>query len=82
VVSYDINFGPSDMLVDGENGILVPDGDIDAMADALGSVLGNPERVAELSAGAYASARQNTPEHSMRRMAELFDAVVSHPRRR
>jgi poly(glycerol-phosphate) alpha-glucosyltransferase len=80
VVSYDINFGPADMVVDGENGILVPDGDIAAMADALGSVLGNPERVAELSAGAHASALGHAPEHSMLRMAELFDAVVARPR--
>ena len=80
VVSYDINYGPADMVVDGVNGILVPNGDIDAMADALGSVLGDPARVAALSAGAFASAPQHTPEHSMRRMAELFDVVISRPR--
>lgn len=82
VISYDINYGPSDMVVDGVNGILVPNGDPEAMADALGSVLGNRQRVAELSAGASASAPQHTPEHSMRRMADLFEAVVSRPRRR
>ncbi|MHA6669110.1 glycosyltransferase [Homoserinimonas sp. A447] len=82
VVAYDVNYGPSDMLVDGENGILVPNADVDALAGAIGSVLGDPERGAALSVGALASAPQHTPEHSMRRMAELFSAVVSQPRRR
>ncbi|MHA6693126.1 glycosyltransferase [Homoserinimonas sp. A520] len=82
VVAYDVNYGPSDMLVDGENGILVPNADVDALAGAIGSVLGDPERGAALSVGALASAPRHTPEHSMRRMAELFSAVVSHPRRR
>jgi poly(glycerol-phosphate) alpha-glucosyltransferase len=81
VIAYDVNYGPADMLVDGENGILVPNADIDALAGAIGSVLGDPERGAALSAGALASAPQHTPEHSMRRMAELFAAVVSNPRR-
>jgi glycosyltransferase involved in cell wall biosynthesis len=60
----------------------VPDGDIDALADALGSVLGDANRVAALSAAARASAERHTPESSMQRMADLFAAVVERPRRR
>ena len=82
VVSYDINFGPSDVIVDGVSGILVPNGDIDALSDALERLLGDPPRLAELSAGAYASASQNTPERSMQRMAELFERIVPQSRRR
>lgn len=81
VVTYDVNYGPSDIVVDGESGILVPSGDVDALAEALGALLGHPEQIAELSAGARASAPQWTPERSMRRMAELFEAVVDKPRR-
>jgi poly(glycerol-phosphate) alpha-glucosyltransferase len=82
VVAYDINYGPSEMVVNGENGLLVPDGDIDALADALGSVLGDADRVAALSAAARASAERHTPESSIQRMADLFAAVVERPRRR
>jgi glycosyltransferase involved in cell wall biosynthesis len=81
VVSYDINFGPADMVTSGESGILVPKGDVNAMGEALAGLLGHPQRVAELSAGAYASAQQNTPKRSMQRMAQLFEAVVGQPRR-
>jgi poly(glycerol-phosphate) alpha-glucosyltransferase len=82
VVSYDINFGPSDMVVDGVNGVLVADGDVAAMADALSSVLGNPERLSELSAAAYESAQQHTPQQSMQKTAEVFEVVLCRPRRR
>ena len=81
VVAYDVNYGPSDLVVDGESGILVPSGDVDALAEALGAVLGHPSRLAELSAEAFAAAQQNTPEHSMRRMARLFESVIDSPRR-
>lgn len=81
VVSYDINYGPSEMLVDGENGILVANGDIRALADAVGSILGHPERLAVLSPAAHESSRRHAPETSMSRMAEIFETVLSRPRR-
>ena len=81
VVSYDLNYGPSEMVTDGETGILVPNGDVDALAAALSSVLGHPERVAALSEAAHASAVQRSPERSMARMAELFETVLARPRR-
>lgn len=82
VVAYDVNYGPSEMIAHGEGGFLVPDGDVEALAGALGSVLGHPERLVELSRGATASAERFTPEQLMGRMAQLFETVVSHPRRR
>lgn len=82
VVAYDINFGPSDMVVDGENGRLIADGDSDSLADALSSVLGNPKRLAALSTAAHKSAERHTPQHSMQLMAELFEVVLARPRRR
>lgn len=81
VVSYDVNYGPSEMVIDGVNGTLVANGDIEAMADAVGSVLGRPEYLAELSAAAYESAQQHTPRLSMQRTAEVFGAVLARPRR-
>ena len=34
-ISFDIPYGPSDIIVDGVNGFLIPDGDTDAMAAAI-----------------------------------------------
>jgi poly(glycerol-phosphate) alpha-glucosyltransferase len=81
VVSYDLNYGPAEMVVDGLNGMLVANGDTHALADAMGSVLGHPQRLAELSAAAHESAQEHTPERSMALMAEVFETVLSRPRR-
>ena len=40
VVSYDMPYGPRDTLAQG-GGLLVADGDVDALADALGRVIGD-----------------------------------------
>lgn len=42
VVSYDIRYGPSDMIEDGKNGFLIEKGDINALAKRIIHVLQNP----------------------------------------
>ena len=54
VVAYDIPYGPRDLLAHG-GGALVPDGDIDALAEALRGMLGGEDRAA-LEETAYAAA--------------------------
>ncbi|HET9649920.1 MAG TPA: glycosyltransferase [Microlunatus sp.] len=39
-ISYDIRYGPSELIVDGETGFLVPAGDLDALAATLRRFLG------------------------------------------
>lgn len=72
VVSYDVPYGPREMLGDGA-GILVPDGDLEALADALVAVLGDPELRARLSERAMARAADFAPEKVM----AGFAAVVA-----
>ena len=43
VVSYNIKYGPSEVITDGLNGILIEDGKIGQLADAIISILTNPE---------------------------------------
>lgn len=47
-VSYDLNYGPDEVIRDGVDGLLVPAGDIDALADAMVRVLGDAEFAAKL----------------------------------
>jgi len=42
-IAYDIAYGPSDVIVDGRNGFLVPAGDIDAMAARIVELQRMPE---------------------------------------
>jgi poly(glycerol-phosphate) alpha-glucosyltransferase len=41
-IAYDIPYGPADLIVDGVDGVLVPDGDLDAAADALARIIALP----------------------------------------
>lgn len=58
VVSYDINYGPKEIITDGNNGYLVPSGDVKALASAMIKALVNQKRWRQLSQNAYRSARQ------------------------
>ncbi|MDF3606137.1 glycosyltransferase [Paracoccus sp. DMF-8] len=44
VVSYDVNYGPRELIKPGKNGDLVSPGDIDAIAASLRRILKNPKR--------------------------------------
>ena len=48
-ISYDISYGPPEMISDGQSGLLVPSGDIDALAAAITKVLGDPKLASKLS---------------------------------
>lgn len=51
IVSYDIRYGPADIVDHGVNGFLVPDEDIQGLADRTSQVLRDPELAASLRAG-------------------------------
>ena len=76
VVAYDVHYGPADMIEDGRTGFLVEAGDRDALADALAAVLGDPDRIAAMSAAALEWARAHGPEVSMAIMADLFTDLL------
>ena len=42
-ISFDIPYGPSDVISHGKNGFLIPDGDVDAMARAIIELQNMPE---------------------------------------
>jgi glycosyltransferase involved in cell wall biosynthesis len=57
IVSTDSE-GPSEILRDGSDGILVPRGNVERLAQALGGLITDPERAALLGADAYRHARE------------------------
>ena len=52
VISYDINYGPSDFIKDGENGFLVKQYDINTLAEKILYLLNNPDIAVEMGKAA------------------------------
>nr|MBO8492382.1 glycosyltransferase [Staphylococcus aureus] len=43
VISYDVDYGPSELIQDGFNGYLVPPGDINQMVEKVDQLLNNSQ---------------------------------------
>ncbi|GGD74689.1 glycosyltransferase [Microbacterium murale] len=81
VISYDVRYGPGDLLVGG-GGILVPDGDEAALAEALRAVLTDHELYARLVAEAPVAASAWSAERATEAFAAAVREVLSAPSRR
>jgi glycosyltransferase involved in cell wall biosynthesis len=58
VVSYDLPYGPSDIITDGIDGYLIPNGDEQVFADRLSQCLANEDRIAPMSVAAIEKSKQ------------------------
>lgn len=72
-ISYDIDYGPSDLIENGVNGFLVPDGDMNSMVDSVLRLAENPD----LARGMRESAVVNSDRFSPRGIIEQIDFVVN-----
>ena len=75
-VSFDCPYGPSDIINDGEDGFLVPNGDIQAMADKICYLIENEEARKEMGRKAHHSAMRYAPENIMPMWEKLFNEIV------
>jgi glycosyltransferase involved in cell wall biosynthesis len=81
VVAYDVRYGPRDLLAGG-GGVLVTDGDIGELAEALIDVLTDVELRARLTADAVVASRAVHPDHAMAALAQAVADVLARPSRR
>ncbi|KAA9108499.1 glycosyltransferase [Microbacterium rhizomatis] len=81
VVAYDVRYGPREALAGG-GGVLVPDGDEEALVAALVRVLSDPGEHARLVAEASDSARRLDPPHVMDALATAVRDALARPIRR
>jgi glycosyltransferase involved in cell wall biosynthesis len=56
VVSFNHPHGPGEIITHGRNGLLVPPGDTDALADALGELIDDPGKRQTMGAAARQAA--------------------------
>jgi glycosyltransferase involved in cell wall biosynthesis len=65
------------MVLNGETGVLVPPRDPEALAGAVGQLLGDPERRAILAAAAANKLRDFRIEVVARRFAALYETLAA-----
>lgn len=75
VIASDCPTGPRDILDDGRAGILVPVGDVEALALALGTVMSDDARAADLAQRASARAEYFAPAASNARLWACVENV-------
>jgi poly(glycerol-phosphate) alpha-glucosyltransferase len=72
VVSYDVKYGPSDIIADGVNGYLVQPGATDELADRVVEVLRDDLLRRRLSERAAVVRKEFSEEAFVARWSELF----------
>jgi glycosyltransferase involved in cell wall biosynthesis len=80
VVAFDCPTGPGDVLTDGVDGVLVPPGDVDALAEALMRVISDRDLRVRMGGAAAETARAYAPEQVMPLWEDLF-AELAHGER-
>jgi glycosyltransferase involved in cell wall biosynthesis len=75
------NTGPiPEVVQDGQDGVLVPPADADALARAVCELLGDPDRRLQLSTSAKQKAFQKfDPQRSARQLIGIYQSVVNRP---
>jgi glycosyltransferase involved in cell wall biosynthesis len=81
VVAFDLNYGPAQMITPGDNGELVPVGDIGAAAAALVRLLTDPARRAHQVAGARHWAATHGVDQTLAQFAAVVRYALDHPSR-
>lgn len=80
VVSTDCPYGPREILVDGEYGVLVPPRDADALAAAILSLLRQPSRRRKLAAAGQKRAADFAIEAIVPQYEKLFRDLIENTR--
>lgn len=71
-VSFNCHYGPADIIDDGQNGILVKNGNIKEFAEAVLKLIDNRELRMKMGQAAQVKARKYLPEVIMPQWMELF----------
>lgn len=73
IVANDIHYGPADVVVDGQDGYLTKNGDIDGLAQTIIKTLSDQTKLAQFSEQAYADSARYSEENVMKKWQVLID---------
>ncbi len=75
-VSFDCKCGPREIIRDGENGFLVPEGDVRGLAEALQKLIDDDGLRIRMGLSAYGGAGRWSPEVIMPQWIRLFEEIL------
>ena len=76
-VCFDFKCGPKDIIIDGENGLLVPEGDVPALAKAMEMLMRNESDRIRLSKQAFNIRFDYSEENVMEQWERLFKELLA-----
>ena len=75
VVAFDCLWGPRSIIADGEDGLLVENGNVGKMADTLVSLMNDPERIETMGQYARKNVRRFNIDAIAGKWKKLFDSL-------
>lgn len=78
VVTFDYKCGPKDIIDDGRNGLLVKEGDIRGLADAMMSLMASPATLRRMSAEAKKVTERFSEEKVMGMWVRLYEGLLKY----
>jgi glycosyltransferase involved in cell wall biosynthesis len=75
VVSFDCPWGPSSILANGEDGLLVENGNTDLLADAIMSLMDDSEKLNQLAKNAIVNVQRFQMDKIANQWKELFETL-------
>ena len=76
VVTFDYKCGPKDIIDHGKNGLLVKEGDIQGLADAMMSLMASPETLGRMSEEARKVTDKYSEEKVMGMWVRLYEGLI------
>jgi len=76
-VSFDCPYGPRELIKDGYNGILVENGNIKALTEAIERLINNEKERIEMGKNAYAFSDQFSFDNIMKKWEKLFHETLN-----
>jgi glycosyltransferase involved in cell wall biosynthesis len=80
-VCFDFKCGPRDIVAEGENGIIVPDGDIEGLAEALVNLMKDEELRKIMGENAKKVVKKYSEDKVMSKWVKLYEEVIAYKSR-
>jgi glycosyltransferase involved in cell wall biosynthesis len=75
VVSFDCPWGPRAIINDGEDGLLVENGNVEKLAEALVEMVQHPEKLRSMAAKAVENVQRFKIDQIAEKWKSIFDAL-------